>query len=38
MSYGVEISGKVLYHHKDGVVDLASLSRSQMRPYRPISR
>ena len=34
MSYGVEISGKVLYHHKDGVVDLASLSRSQMRPYR----
>jgi oligopeptide transport system ATP-binding protein len=34
MSYGVEISGKVLYHHKGGVVDLASLSRSQMRPYR----
>ena len=34
MSHGVEISGKVLYHHKDGVVDLASLSRSQMRPYR----
>lgn len=34
MSYGVEISGKVLYHHKNGVVDLASLSRSQMRPYR----
>jgi len=34
MSYGVEISGKVLYHHKDGVVDLASLSRSRMRPYR----
>ena len=34
MSYGVEISGKILYHHKDGVVDLASLSRRQMRPYR----
>src|SRR5262250_1670066 len=34
MSYGVEISGKVLYQHKNGVVDLASLSRSQMRPYR----
>src|SRR5678816_85151 len=34
MSYGVEISGKVLYHHANGVVDLASLSRSQMRPYR----
>jgi oligopeptide transport system ATP-binding protein len=34
MSHGVEISGKVLYHHKDGIVDLASLSRSQMRPYR----
>jgi oligopeptide transport system ATP-binding protein len=34
MSHGVEISGKILYHHKDGVIDLASLSRSQMRPYR----
>src|SRR4026208_171695 len=34
MSHGVEISGKVLYHHKDGVVDLASLSRSRRRPYR----
>jgi len=34
MSHGVEISGKVLYHHKNGVVDLAALSRSQMRPYR----
>ena len=34
MSYGVEISGRILYHHQDGVVDLASLSRSQMRPYR----
>ena len=34
MSYGVEITGKVLYHHKNGVVDLATLSRSEMRPYR----
>ena len=34
MSHGVEISGKVLYDHKDGIVDLASLSRSRMRPYR----
>jgi len=34
MSYGVEITGKVLYHHKNGVVDLATLSRSAMRPYR----
>ena len=34
MSHGVDISGKVLYHHKNGVVDLAGLSRSQMRPYR----
>jgi oligopeptide transport system ATP-binding protein len=34
MSYGVEISGKVLYHHPSGTVDLAPLSRSDMRPYR----
>jgi len=34
MSPGVEITGKILYHHKNGVVDLAALSRSQMRPYR----
>src|SRR5215475_5529470 len=34
MSYGVEISGKALYQHKSGIVDLASLSRAQMRPYR----
>jgi oligopeptide transport system ATP-binding protein len=33
MSYGVEITGKILYH-KNGVVDLAKLSRSEMRPYR----
>jgi oligopeptide/dipeptide ABC transporter ATP-binding protein len=35
MVYGVEISGSVLYHHPSGSVDLASLSRSGMRPYRP---
>ena len=35
MVYGVEISGKILYHHPSGAVDLASLSRSKMRPYRP---
>jgi oligopeptide transport system ATP-binding protein len=34
MSHGVEISGKVVYHHPKGTVDLASLSRSEMRPYR----
>ena len=34
MSYRVEISGRVLYHHPSGVVDLASLDRSAMRPYR----
>ena len=34
MSYRVEISGRVLYHHANGIVDLASLSRSEMRPYR----
>jgi oligopeptide/dipeptide ABC transporter ATP-binding protein len=34
MSYQVEISGKVLYHHASGVVDLASLGRAEMRPYR----
>src|SRR5688572_10109623 len=34
MSYSVEISGKILYHHPSGLVDLAALSRSQMRPYR----
>ena len=35
MVYGVEISGNILYHHPSGAVDLASLSRSKMRPYRP---
>ena len=34
MSYGVEISGSVVYHHAGGAVDLANLSRRQMRPYR----
>src|SRR5712691_1710318 len=34
MSYRVEVSGRVLYHHDSGVVDLASLDRSGMRPYR----
>jgi oligopeptide/dipeptide ABC transporter ATP-binding protein len=34
MTYRVEIEGQVLYHHADGVVDLASLSRREMRQYR----
>jgi ABC-type oligopeptide transport system ATPase subunit len=34
MSYRVEISGRILYHHASGLVDLAPLSRVQMRPYR----
>ena len=34
MSHGVEVSGKILYHHASGTVDLAGLSRSRMRPYR----
>ena len=34
MSYGVEISGQVLYHDSGQTVDLNQLSRSQMRPYR----
>ena len=34
MSYRVEIEGQILYHHRNGVVNLASLSRHQMRPYR----
>jgi ABC-type oligopeptide transport system ATPase subunit len=34
MSYKVEISGHILYHHATGVVDLASLDRHAMRPYR----
>jgi oligopeptide/dipeptide ABC transporter ATP-binding protein len=34
MSYRVEISGRIFYHHPEGTVDLARLSRSEMRPYR----
>ena len=34
MSYGVEISGRVLYRHADETVDLAHLNRSAMRPFR----
>ena len=34
MSYRVEISGRILYHHASGIVDLAPLTRNQMRPYR----
>ena len=34
MSYGVDIAGRILYHHAAGTVDLASLRRSAMRPYR----
>src|SRR5438067_11804028 len=34
MSYGVEIDGKILYHRNGGAVDLTSLSRARMRPYR----
>jgi ABC-type oligopeptide transport system ATPase subunit len=34
LSYKVEIEGKILYHHPSGVVDLSSLTRSAMRPYR----
>ena len=34
MSHGVEISGKIIYHHLSGPVDLAALGRKQMRPFR----
>ena len=34
MSYSVEISGDILYHRGSGVVNLAPLSKSEMRPYR----
>jgi oligopeptide transport system ATP-binding protein len=34
MSYGVEISGEILYRDNGNTVDLARLSRSEMRPYR----
>lgn len=34
MSYAVQIEGKAVYRHKAGKVDLLSLNRRQMRPYR----
>jgi oligopeptide transport system ATP-binding protein len=34
MNYRVEVEGSILYRHPDGVVDLAPLTRSQMRQYR----
>jgi oligopeptide transport system ATP-binding protein len=34
MTYSVEISGEILYHSASGVVNLAPLSRNEMRPYR----
>ena len=34
MTYRVEITGRVLYHRPDGVVDLMTLSRHAMRGYR----
>jgi peptide/nickel transport system ATP-binding protein len=35
MVFGVEISGSIVYHPSSGAVDLAQLTREQMRPYRP---
>jgi oligopeptide transport system ATP-binding protein len=34
MNYRVEVTGRVLYHRNDAVVDLASLGRRDMRRYR----
>ena len=34
MNYGVEITGQILYQDNGQTIDLAQLSRSQMRPYR----
>jgi peptide/nickel transport system ATP-binding protein len=34
MNYRVEVSGRILYHHPHGAVDLATMSRRQMRHYR----
>jgi oligopeptide/dipeptide ABC transporter ATP-binding protein len=34
MNYRVEVSGRVEYHQDNRVVDLATLSRRAMRPYR----
>jgi oligopeptide/dipeptide ABC transporter ATP-binding protein len=35
MVYGVEISGNVIYRHEQEAVNIATLSRNKMRPYRP---
>ena len=35
MVYRVQISGSIKYNRSSGTVDLAQLSRKQMRPYRP---
>jgi peptide/nickel transport system ATP-binding protein/oligopeptide transport system ATP-binding protein len=34
MTYDVDISGDVLYHHASGTVNLAHLGKRAMRPYR----
>lgn len=34
MSYRVEVTGKILYHAPNGVVDVNALDRHDMRPYR----
>ncbi|MGE0393288.1 MAG: ABC transporter ATP-binding protein [Vicinamibacterales bacterium] len=34
MSYRVDVSGRILYHHPSGVVDLAALDQAGMRRYR----
>jgi ABC-type oligopeptide transport system ATPase subunit len=34
MSYSVEITGDIFYHHPSGAVNLARLSKAAMRPYR----
>jgi oligopeptide/dipeptide ABC transporter ATP-binding protein len=35
MVYGVEISGRILYHQASGTVDLTQLDRKTMRSFRP---
>jgi oligopeptide transport system ATP-binding protein len=34
LNYGVQVSGRILYHHAGGTVELAALSRRELRPYR----
>jgi oligopeptide/dipeptide ABC transporter ATP-binding protein len=34
MNYQVEVDGRILYHHPDGVADLAALGQKAMRRYR----